>query len=52
MMAIKVDTRGLATLTGTLRFADLEKLPRVSHIFLLQCGAPNPRGIRRSRSRG
>ncbi len=27
-MAIKVDTRGLAKLTGTLRFEDLEKLPR------------------------
>jgi DMSO/TMAO reductase YedYZ molybdopterin-dependent catalytic subunit len=44
-MAIKVDTRGLAKLAGTLRFADLEKLPRVSHTFLMQCGAPNPRGI-------
>ena len=30
---------------GTLRFEDLDKLPRVSHIFLMQCGAPNPRGI-------
>ena len=44
-MRIKVDTRGLAKLTGTLRFADLERLPRVTHTFLLQCGAPNPRGI-------
>jgi DMSO/TMAO reductase YedYZ molybdopterin-dependent catalytic subunit len=44
-MAIKVDTRGLATRTGTLRFSDLERLPRVTHTFLLQCGAPNPRGI-------
>jgi DMSO/TMAO reductase YedYZ molybdopterin-dependent catalytic subunit len=44
-MAIKVDTRGLAKLGGTLRFPDLEKLPRVSHTFLMQCGAPNPRGI-------
>jgi DMSO/TMAO reductase YedYZ molybdopterin-dependent catalytic subunit len=44
-MKIKVDTRGLAKLTGTLRFSDLEKLPRVSRTFLLQCGAPNPRGI-------
>src|SRR5439155_23371994 len=42
---IKVDTRGLARLTGTLRFSDLEKLPRVSHTFLLQCGAANPRGV-------
>lgn len=44
-MAIKVDTRGLGKIAGTLRFADLEKLPRVTHTYLLQCGAPNPRGI-------
>lgn len=44
-MGIKVDTRGLGRLAGTLRFADLEKLPAVSHTFLLQCGAANPRGI-------
>jgi DMSO/TMAO reductase YedYZ molybdopterin-dependent catalytic subunit len=44
-MAIKVDTRGLARRAGTLHFQDLEKLPRVSHTFLLQCGAPNPRGV-------
>ena len=44
-MAIRVDTRGLGRLSGTLRFADLERLPEVSHTFLLQCGAANPRGI-------
>jgi DMSO/TMAO reductase YedYZ molybdopterin-dependent catalytic subunit len=44
-MKIRVDTRGLGKLAGTLRFSDLEKLPRVSHTFLMQCGAPNPRGI-------
>ena len=44
-IAIKVDTRGLAKLGGTLRFADLERLPPVSRTFLMQCGAPNPRGI-------
>jgi len=44
-MNIKVDTRGLAKLAGTMHFPDLEKLPRVSHTFLLQCGAANPRGI-------
>ena len=44
-LAVKVDTRGLGKLAGTLRFEDLEKLPRVSHTYLLQCGAPNPRGI-------
>ena len=38
-------TRGLAKLAGTLHFSDLERLPRVSHTFLLQCGAANPRGI-------
>jgi DMSO/TMAO reductase YedYZ molybdopterin-dependent catalytic subunit len=44
-MAIKVDTRGLAKLVGTMHYSDLEPLPRVSHTFLLQCGAANPRGI-------
>ncbi len=44
-MQIRVDTRGLGRLAGTLRFSDLEGLPVVSHTFLLQCGAPNPRGI-------
>ena len=44
-LKIKVDTRGLAKLTGTLHFSDLEKLPRVSHTFLMQCGAANPRGV-------
>ena len=44
-MQIKVDTRGLATRTGTLHFSDLEQLPSVSHTFLLHCGAPNPRSI-------
>ncbi|MEZ5290942.1 MAG: molybdopterin-dependent oxidoreductase [Vicinamibacterales bacterium] len=44
-LKVKVDTRGLGTLAGTLQFQDLEKLPRVSHTFLLQCGAANPRGV-------
>jgi DMSO/TMAO reductase YedYZ molybdopterin-dependent catalytic subunit len=44
-MAVKVDTRGLGRLAGTLHFTDLEMLPRVSRTFLMQCGAPNPRGI-------
>jgi hypothetical protein len=44
-MAIKVDTRGLAKLAGTLRFSDLERLSPVTSTFLMQCGAPNPRGI-------
>src|SRR5262245_48170136 len=29
-LKVKVDTRGLAKLGGTLRFSDLEKLPRVT----------------------
>jgi DMSO/TMAO reductase YedYZ molybdopterin-dependent catalytic subunit len=44
-LAVKVDTRSLGRLTGTLRFSDLEALPRVSHTFLLQCGAATPRGV-------
>jgi len=44
-MVIKVDTRGLAKLAGTMHFSDLERLPRVSHTFLMQCGAVNPHGI-------
>lgn len=44
-MAIKIDTRGLGTKTGTLRFSDLESLPVRSHTYLMQCGATNPRGI-------
>jgi DMSO/TMAO reductase YedYZ molybdopterin-dependent catalytic subunit len=44
-MAIRVDTRGFARLRGTLRFSDLEGLPRVSGTYLLQCGAPQPTGI-------
>ena len=44
-MRIKIDTRRLGRLTGTLRFGDLEGLPTISQTFLLQCGAPNPRGI-------
>src|SRR5262249_54443996 len=44
-MKIKVDTRGLAKMTGTLQFPDLDRLPHVSHTFLLHCGAANPKGI-------
>jgi hypothetical protein len=44
-LAVRVDTRGLGQLSGTLRFSDLERLPEVSATYLLQCGAANPRGI-------
>jgi len=44
-LKVKVDTRQLGKLGGTMHFSDLEKLPRVSHVFLLQCGAQNPRGV-------
>ena len=44
-MEIRLDSRGFARLTGTLRFSDLEDLPRHSYTTLLQCGAPQPTGI-------
>ncbi|HEY4264777.1 MAG TPA: molybdopterin-dependent oxidoreductase [Micropepsaceae bacterium] len=44
-MKVKVDGRGTSTLSGTLSFGDLEKLPRHSQITLLQCGAVKPHGI-------
>jgi DMSO/TMAO reductase YedYZ molybdopterin-dependent catalytic subunit len=44
-MAIRIDTRGLGKLRGTLHFSDLERLPRSTHTYLLQCGAAQPRGI-------
>src|SRR5579872_7417025 len=44
-MKVKVDARGTAKLSGTLRASDLEKLPRHSQITLLQCGAAKPTGI-------
>ncbi len=44
-MKVKVDARGTANLSGTLRASDLEKLPRHSQITLLQCGAAKPTGI-------
>ena len=44
-MKVKVDGRGTSTLSGTLAFSDLEKLPRHTQITLLQCGAPKPHGI-------
>ena len=44
-LRVRVDARGAATRSGTMRFSDLAPLPRRSHVFLLQCGSPNPRGI-------
>lgn len=44
-MKVKLDGRGTTKLSGTLTYADLEKLPRHTQITLLQCGAPKPRGI-------
>ena len=44
-MKVKVDGRGTSRLAGTLTYSDLEKLPRMSAIYLLQCGAPTPKGI-------
>jgi len=44
-MAVRVDTRGLGRMRGTLHLSDLERLPRMEATYLLQCGAANPRGI-------
>ena len=44
-LRIKLDSRGLAKVSGTLKFSDLEALPRHSMVTLLQCGAPQPTGI-------
>jgi DMSO/TMAO reductase YedYZ molybdopterin-dependent catalytic subunit len=44
-MKVKIDGRGTTKLSGTLTFADLEKLPRHTQITLLQCGAVKPHGI-------
>ena len=44
-LQIKLDSRGLARLGGTVRFSDLEGLPSHSMVTLLQCGAPQPTGI-------
>lgn len=44
-LTVKITPGGVVKRSGTMTFADLEPLPRVSHVFLLQCGATNPRGI-------
>lgn len=44
-LSIKLDSRGLARMGGTVRFSDLEGLPSRSMVTLLQCGAPQPTGI-------
>jgi hypothetical protein len=44
-MRIRVESRQFARKRGTMTFADLANVPRVSHTFLLQCGTPTPKGI-------
>jgi DMSO/TMAO reductase YedYZ molybdopterin-dependent catalytic subunit len=44
-LEVKLDSRGFARLGGTLRFSDIEDLPRHSITTLLQCGVPEPTGI-------
>ena len=44
-LKVKISAGGVAKRSGTLTFTDLEPLPRTSHVFLLQCGAANPRGV-------
>src|SRR5438067_7549756 len=44
-LAIKITAGGMTTLSGTMTYNDLAKLPPFSQMVLLQCGAANPRGI-------
>lgn len=44
-MKVTINTRGLSRVSGTLRASDLEALPKIEKTYLLQCGAPTPRGI-------
>jgi len=44
-LQVRLDPAGFARLRGTVRFGDLERLPRVSETTLLQCGVPEPTGV-------
>ncbi|MDP6581348.1 MAG: molybdopterin-dependent oxidoreductase [Vicinamibacterales bacterium] len=45
-LSVTINGGGTTSRTGTMRWSDLEPLPRREHVFLLQCGAPSgPRGI-------
>ncbi len=44
-LKVSINTRGLSRISGTLRASDLETLPKIEKTYLLQCGAPTPRGI-------
>ncbi|MGY8815080.1 MAG: molybdopterin-dependent oxidoreductase [Gammaproteobacteria bacterium] len=44
-LRVNIDTRGMSRKSGTLRASDLEALPKIEKTYLMQCGAPLPRGI-------
>jgi DMSO/TMAO reductase YedYZ molybdopterin-dependent catalytic subunit len=44
-LRVSIDTRGMSRRSGTLRAGDLEALPKIEKTYLMQCGAPLPRGI-------
>ena len=44
-LRVTINTRGLSRKSGTLRATDLEALPKIEKTYLMQCGAPLPRGI-------
>ena len=44
-LAIKITAGGMTTLSGTMTYNDVAKLPSFSQTVLLQCGAANPHGV-------
>jgi DMSO/TMAO reductase YedYZ molybdopterin-dependent catalytic subunit len=44
-LRVSIDTRRMSRMSGTLRASHLTALPRIEKTYLLQCGAPLPRGI-------
>ena len=44
-LRVTINTRGMSRRSGTLRASDLLALPKIEKTYLLQCGAPLPRGI-------
>jgi DMSO/TMAO reductase YedYZ molybdopterin-dependent catalytic subunit len=44
-MKVRFNPGSVAKMRGTVVWSDLEKLPRISKTYLLQCGTPTPKGI-------
>jgi hypothetical protein len=44
-LRVTIDTRRMSRMSGTLRASHLTSLPKIEKTYLLQCGAPLPRGI-------